>query len=465
VPAELLSPRATSPGRLVVNSRFRDRLAALGLDDVSSFLDLPGEVVSGHPDRHVVRVEVSGVGTCYLKRQHRVGGMERFRQWVAGFGPVSRCGREAAIIRELEAAGFAAPTWVAVGEHGGRAFLLVEELNGIELRHFLSDNGLSSLDRGRLAGQLGREVATLHAAGFDTPDLTAKHVFVDPGSSAVTLIDWQNGSRPRRLGDAGRIAALAALHASLADELATPRDRLRFLRAYLNHGRTAEWFSAFARRVVENAERLAARRSIRDQRQPVTRAVDQRLVWLAGEAVCAVPDVAAVWPVPPATAPFYTDESGETETRITLPDGRLAVLVRGRAVAPLGRLRAWLRGRPWRSPGVTIGRVLFHLERYGVPAPRLFAFGQRDTGAFCTEWFVLYQDVPFETDAEADYCALLGKLHDSGCRPQIRAGIPFRATGDLAMVADPRSIRIVRRVTDRARRADHRTLLTLLRAA
>ena len=36
------------------------------------YLDLPGEIVSGHPDRHVARVEVDG-RVCYLKRQHRVG--------------------------------------------------------------------------------------------------------------------------------------------------------------------------------------------------------------------------------------------------------------------------------------------------------------------------------------------------------------------------------------------------------
>jgi tRNA A-37 threonylcarbamoyl transferase component Bud32 len=455
VPADVLTPQRTL-GRLIVNPRHHDRLAALGCDNPLSLLDLPGEVVSGHPDRHVVRVELPGIGTCYLKRQHRVGWRERFGQWLAGFGWVSRCEREAAIIRELEASGFAAPEWVAHGEHGGRAFLLVEELaDAVELRRLLSDTRLSAADRNRLAGQLGRQVAELHATGFTTPDLTAKHVFVNPLSFAVTLIDWQNS---RRSGTAD-MASLAALHASLADDLADARDRLRFLRAYRRHLRTAPRFSTLVRDVLRGAARVANRRSIRDQRQPVVTATDQRLVWLAGEATCAVPDVAAVWPNPPIAAPFYGEEPAELT--IELPDGRPAVLLRGRSIAPLARLQAWLRGRPWRSPGATLGRILFHLERYGIAAPRLFAFGQRQTGPVSAEWFALYEPPPGRPPSRQDLdpcLVLLGQLHAAGCRPDFRGRTPFRVGDTGVSVGDPRGIRIVRRLTARDRRADVRRL-------
>src|SRR5205823_100413 len=96
-------------------------------------------------------------------------------------------------------------------------------------------------------------------------------------------------------------------------------------------------------------------------------------------------------------------------------------------------LVAWLRGRPWRSPGVTLGRVLFHLERYGLPAPRLLAFGQQLTGATSADSFALYErvtgislsdwlaDSQHATDDRADVLsqvgALLRQLHDAGCRP------------------------------------------------
>jgi tRNA A-37 threonylcarbamoyl transferase component Bud32 len=428
-------------------------------------------VVSGHPDRHVARIELPGWDRAlYLKRQHRVTRRERLRQWLAGFGWRSRCGREADLLKQLSAAGFSTPRWVAHGEDGrGRAFLLVEELSGpVELRRVLGDGRLAPAARSRLADRLGQAVAALHAAGFDTPDLTAKHVFVDAETGGVTLIDWQSARRLPALHEVARLRALAALHASLADHLATPRERLRFLRAYT---RAAGYGAAHPvrRRDVQTIGRLAGeelkRRSVRDQRQPVATTAGQRLVWLAGEAVCAVPDVAATWPRPAACTPFYGE--APSARRLRLPDGRLAELIRGRSSAPLGRFVAWLRGRPWRSPGATLGRVLFHLDRYGLPAPRLYAFGQRETSPASAEWFALHE--PPAGRPLADWLAatpaadrrddvfeqcgrLLDELHDAGCRP---AGPVFWVDpDDRVSVGGVRHVRIVRSVSPRDRRRD-----------
>ncbi|MBX9585604.1 MAG: phosphotransferase [Gemmataceae bacterium] len=435
------------PGWLAVHPRYAGRLVWMTADDL---LDLPGEVVSGHPDRHVVRVELPGWDRpLYLKREHRVGWRERLRQRLAGFGWASRCGREAAVIRGLAAAGLPCPRWAAYGEDGrGRAFLLVEGLPGVELRRLLSDDRLSPVDRIRLAGRLGRAVAALHAAGFTTPDLSAKHAFVDPETFEVTLIDWQSARRVARVSDRDRLAALALLHASLADDLAGAGDRLRFLRAYR---RVAGPVSA--RAVERLAAKARGRRSVRDQRQPAGALPDQRLVWLAGEAVCAIPEVAAVWPMPAVRPPYYGAPAGPSV--IALPDGRSAVLVRGRSVDLLGRLRAWLRGRPWRSPGVALGRVLFHLERYGVPAPRLYAFGQRITGPASAEWFALYEPpagVPVTDPHRAE--PVLRRLHDAGCRYVGRGPLLWVDDAGRVSVGNPAAVRIVRRVTDRDRRAD-----------
>jgi tRNA A-37 threonylcarbamoyl transferase component Bud32 len=349
---------------------------------------------------------------------------------------------------------------VAHGEDDrGRAFLLVEELvDCTELRRLLGDGRLSSVDRPRLADRLGRSVAALHAAGFDTPDLTAKHVFLTDSGEA-TLIDWQSARRLPTVPAAARLRALAALHASLADPLATTRERLRFFRAY----RQGVGMTIDTRAVERLAAAARLRRSVRDQRQPVVSGSDQRLVWLAGEAVCAVPDVAATWPRPATCAPFYGKPAGAR--RITLPDGRPAELVTGTSFAPLTRLRAWARGRPWRSPGSTLGRVLFHLERYGVPAPRLYAFGQRLTGLASAEWFALYEPpagrpladwlasgpAPGRLQDVAEQCArLLAALQDAGCRP---VGPVFWVDADdRVTVGGVRRVRVVRSVSPRDRR-------------
>src|SRR5206468_3061726 len=96
-----------------------------------------------------------------------------------------------------------------------------------------------------------------------------------------------------------RLRALAMLHASVAEHLASPRERLRVLRAALAPARASGVvtgrFSDLVRRAGAQAERFRDRRSIRDQRQPAVIA-SQRLVWVAGEAVCAIPEVAATWP-------------------------------------------------------------------------------------------------------------------------------------------------------------------------
>ncbi|MBA4062190.1 MAG: hypothetical protein C0501_00465 [Isosphaera sp.] len=455
-------------GWVEVSPAFAARFAALGLGTAAGFLDLPGEVVGGHPDRHVARVELPGGPALYLKREHAVGWRDRLRNRLAGFGWASRSAREAAVLRELEAEGLSGPRWAAVGEDGrGRAFLLVEEVAGAaDLRRVLGDTGLSPAKRRALAARVGGAVAAFHAAGFTTPDLSAKHVLVAP-TGAVTVIDWPSARRVPAVGVADRVRALAALHASVADDLATPRERLRVLWAALRHarhvGEVGGRFSDLARRVERAAAGRRGRRSVRDQHH--AGGPPQRLVWLAGEQVCAIPDVAADWPRPAVAAPFYGCEPGTLD--VQLPGGRAAVLVRGRSVAPLGRLGAWLRGRPWRSPGATLGRVLFHLDRYGVPAPRLLAFGQRLTGRFGCDWFALHTppDPPAAPDpsgAAELVRRCLDRLHDAGCRP---VGDPLAAfgLGDAgASVRDVTRVRIVRRVTAADRAADHRRLAAAL---
>lgn len=229
--------------------------------------------------------------------------------------------------------------------------------------------------------------------------------------------------------------------------------------------------TSFTRAVLRAAARHATRRSVRDQLQP--EAAPQRLVWLAGEAVCAVPAVAAVWPRPAIAPPFYGfGPDGTSRVRFA---GRDAVLLRGRASAPLGRFRAWLRAAPWRSPGVTAGRVLFHLARYGVPAPRLLAFGQRFVTATAAEWFTLHEAPPGEalrkwrrtapsTARRVAYesaTECLRKLHDAGC-VLLDAKTAFAVEAGCVSVADPRAVRIVRRVSAAARRRDRRAVAHLL---
>src|SRR4051812_43349768 len=110
MPPDLLAaaPRRTSnpssSGWVVVHPAFD----APGLSTADDFLNLPGEVVSGHPDRHVRRVDPPRGRVLYLKRQPHVGWRERLRNRLAGYGGVSKCEREAATLGDLAPAGLPA---------------------------------------------------------------------------------------------------------------------------------------------------------------------------------------------------------------------------------------------------------------------------------------------------------------------------------------------------------------------
>ena len=64
----------------------RRRFARWGLTGPDDFLNLPGEIVSGHADRHVVRVVLGrdrSKVVAYLKREHRVRLRDRCAAWLA----------------------------------------------------------------------------------------------------------------------------------------------------------------------------------------------------------------------------------------------------------------------------------------------------------------------------------------------------------------------------------------------
>src|SRR5437879_6531456 len=102
MPAEQAKSQAA--GWVTVHSRYRRYFTHLGLADARAFLDLPGEVVSGHPNRHVVRI-VLGRGrqrfVAFLKREHRVPWRDRLANAWAGFGWVSKSQREAQVLDQL----------------------------------------------------------------------------------------------------------------------------------------------------------------------------------------------------------------------------------------------------------------------------------------------------------------------------------------------------------------------------
>lgn len=458
-PAEAATSQA---GWIITHPRYRAWLRKCGLKSASDILVLRGEVVCGHADRHVVKVELhSGVSTrnAYLKREHVVGRQARFRNWLKGFGWVSRAEREAKTLQKLEELGLPGPQWLAYGQDAaGKAFLLIEELTGtFPLREYLSDNELSTNELRLLAERLGRMLAECHAAEISTPELSAKHVLIRAAALQPTLIDWQSSRQKRALLPAEVATWFGALHATLPADLISDRTRLRVLWAYrrvmkASGKKSPHRFAQSVKEIETAAQKQVGRSSVRQQLGAIN-APPQRLVWLEGEAVVAIPEVAVTWPAKPAQKPFYGLPPGTQS--VELADGTIGKLIRFKSFDPLDRIVAVLRERPWRSPAANAARVLFHLQRFGIVGPKLLAFGQRQTSLFCVESFVIVDSPDPILQPPLSFAEIgrfLHRLHEVGCR--FRRCNPGEVPLLVLAPEFKLTIRVARRVSARQARCE-----------
>ena len=348
-------PTAAAGSTVVFHPRFASWLRRAGLDSAPAIFALRGEIVCGHPDRHVARIELPNGRIVFLKREHVVGSKTRFKNWRAGFGPISRCEREAITLQELEEAGLPGPQWLAYGTSGdGRSFLLIDHLAGsCDVADLLGDKTLSLAERRFVATRIGATLAEYHDAGYATPDLSAKHVFLAGPARAVTVIDWQSTPAPGPVAWSDRVKSLARLDASIPQS--GVRERFALLRSYLISCAGAKpKFADLVRKIDCDSPSQRRRSSSLAQRQT---GAAIRLVWLDDECIVTIPELAKHWP-----SALEEAETGQYR--------------RIRNFAPFGRLWAHLRNVPWRSPAAHSARLLAQLQRANLPAPRLLAYGQ-----------------------------------------------------------------------------------------
>ncbi len=373
-------------GFLEISPRYRSFFRQMGVTKAADFLALPGEtphIVSGHPDRNVARITLTMNGeswSAFLKREQRITWRTRVGNAVAGFGLVSRSLREVRILQALEREGLPGPEWLAAGEDGqGRAFLLVREVPGVELRTVLVAQKQPK-QRRRIARRLGAALARLHTAGFHHPDLYAHHLFLDCGNDAIHLLDWQRAGLRQALSWRARCRGLAALHATVDDALASPAERLLFLRTYWRSSPPlgVSWQTA-VQAIEAQARRLLRRRHVREKRQPP--APPQAWICLAGETLCVTPllQQRCGEQAPDLLGPYCTADTAAPSWRRcwpALPDATRTLLVQ-RTQPRSSRLR-WPRSRrsPM-SPEQRQAALLLRLQRHGITAPQVLALGQR----------------------------------------------------------------------------------------
>jgi heptose I phosphotransferase len=393
---------------LEISPRYRSFFRQRGVTEIAHFLALAGKkphIVSGHPDRNVARVTFEANGeswSAFLKREHRVTWRIRLGNALAGFGLLSRSLREARMLQTLEREGLPGPEWMAAGEDDrGRAFLLVREAPGMELRSVLATEK-DTRRRRRIARQLGAILARLHTAGFHHPDLYANHLFLDQANDSICLLDWQRACLRRTLSWRQRRRDLAVLHATLDDRLATAQERLLCLRMYwrISSPFGVSWRTA-VREIEAQARRLLTRRHIREKRQPPVR--PQAWICLARESLCVTP---AFQERCGERLPEYLPpriETGAAGPSLWRRWPALSGTSRGLLVQrnqPKSSVRFWPRPRrSSASPEQRQAALLLRLQRHDIAAPQVLALGQRQGADGRGESFLLTQ--PF-----ADTCSL-----------------------------------------------------------
>jgi tRNA A-37 threonylcarbamoyl transferase component Bud32 len=393
-----------------INPRYREVLARQGLRTAQDFLRLSGMICCGHPDRHVAQVKL-GEGAesfpAYLKKEHRVRWKDRVGNAWAGFGFVSKSRREMEVLKAVAGEGIRGPEFIAAGEHGGRAFLLLREMPGTDLWAFLKER--RNRDRRRsFAKHLGVALAEIHAGGFDHPDLYSKHILVRTtglNEYALCFLDWQRSRRRKQVPWSIRCRDLAALEATLAEQFASPRERLLCLRSYLRYAglvtknrQQKRRLAEAARQILHFSRRLLRRPRIRELRQPSLPPGTQSLIWLDGEALCVTREfqeqlqgqIPAWLEEAPATPVLVNEVRREV---VPLDKARPVRLVRRWASRPWAWLLSLIRRRRVVSPELQQAAALFRLERFGVGIPRLLAVGQRPRRLWRLESFLLTEPV------------------------------------------------------------------------
>jgi heptose I phosphotransferase len=233
-------------GRLLVRETFLETLQTLHLVTFDAWFQLSsGDEVRRIGARATTRMAAGTLGLpceVYLKRFQPLGWKERLKNWLSlkavhhGASPEF----EAAIRFQELAIPSVEP--LVFGESGGRSLLVTRGLAGYrDLKELLASRhpSLSRSDvRMQVARTLGDFARTMHAAGLHHQDFYLNHVlarveddFESTGPEDLRIIDLGRVRERHPLAFRWILKDLAQLHYSAA--LASPREKMRFLRTYL----------------------------------------------------------------------------------------------------------------------------------------------------------------------------------------------------------------------------------------
>jgi heptose I phosphotransferase len=255
-------------GRLTVNREFAPLLTRHALTTFDAIANFSGGQVAKNVlrERTTTRLDFAHADgatyTLYLKRHQRPRIAELIKPLLRLTRPIVGARNEWEAILRFHEIGIATMIPVALGEAGGRSFLITEGIPGCQKltawldshRHCVHNGQLASLRR--IVAGVADVARTMHAVGMHHQDFYLTHLML-PQSGApapIHVLDLGRARSHSRLARRWIVKDLAQLNYS-ADGVSSS-ERLRFLKRYLGRGLTRS-DRAIVRSIVSKSRAIA----------------------------------------------------------------------------------------------------------------------------------------------------------------------------------------------------------------
>jgi hypothetical protein len=225
-----------------VIAKYHDLLRRLGLDSIEGVRSFQGELIKNHKGRRDILRVVSETGrdsrVFFLKRNWQPYKKDGLHSLVTRGEVWSQSRVEWENAQALARAGIGVAEPVAFGEDCGLlwekfSFILTASARGDATLDDFFRQCRDDAERRCVFTALARELRRMHDAGLASPDLFARHIFIERGAEPqFCLIDMARLDRRKTLPAELRARDLAALHVTAPMRFVTKRERMRFLETY-----------------------------------------------------------------------------------------------------------------------------------------------------------------------------------------------------------------------------------------
>lgn len=230
---------------MLVIAKYHEALRQLGLDTMAGVKNFKGELIKNHKGQRDIQ-RTSGIlpgstaqpVTLYLKRNWKPYKKDGLKSLFTRGRVCSQSRVEWENSLALQRAGITVAEPIAFGEECGLlwekfSFILTAAASGnITLDEFIR-TCRDAEERNAIAKALGANIRRMHDAGLATPDLFARHIFIErEREPKFCLIDMARLDRLKRLSPQLRARDLAALNVTAPLRFVSDAERRIFFNAY-----------------------------------------------------------------------------------------------------------------------------------------------------------------------------------------------------------------------------------------